>query len=252
MAKVTAPFKIEGTIDDLNFYIDQQGTNIVRIKPEPHMTTEKFKTLPSFHKMRMHNQEFGQCVTKAKTFRLLAAEFNKQAKDGSFAGRANKLLFEILQEDPNNELGSRLFTEGIKTHFGQELLLNFESNKLRPIDKVFKDHKKWELKNNCFCYPNFNPSNDIDWPEDATHLTLNYAISHWNLENDTFSTNYGQPIIASKTDEKQNIVLELAPFLEQNLQLTFLFIGFSKQRGSRQIPLHRKHNTTTLIAYHNF
>jgi hypothetical protein len=137
MAKVTAPFIIEGTIDDLNFYIDQEGINRARQKPDSHMTSDMYKNSPSFHKMRMQNQEFGQCATIAKTFRLLVAEFNKQAKDGSFAGRVNKLLLEILQEDPINQLGSRLFSEGIKTSFGQELLLNFESNKLRPLSKVF-------------------------------------------------------------------------------------------------------------------
>lgn len=252
MAKVTAPFIIEGTIDDLNFYIDQEGINRARLKPESHMTSDRYKNSPSFHKMRMQNQEFGQCATIAKTFRLLVAEFNKQAKDGSFAGRVNKLLFEILQEDTINELGSRLFSEGIKTSFGQELLLNFESNKLRPLSKVFNENKKWKIKNNRFFLPDLNPANDINWPEEATHVTFNLAIANWNLENNSFSTNYAQPIIVSKTDEKQNFVLEVLSHLEQNLQLTFLFIGFSKQRGSRHVPLHRKYNTATLIDYHYF
>jgi hypothetical protein len=252
MAKITAPFVIEGTIDDLNFYLDEYGINRARLKPEPHMTTAKYKNSPSFHKMRMQNLEFKQCAIKAKTFRLLVAEFNKHSKDGSFAGRANKLLLEILKEDPKNELGSRLFTEGIKTKFGQEFLIGFESNKLRPISKVFVKNNKWEIKNNRFSLPAFNPVNDINWPEEATHITLNLAIANWNLENDIFSTNYEQPIILSKTDKKQNIVLEVVPPLEQNLQLTFVFIGFSKQRGSRNIALHRKYNTATLIAYQYF
>jgi hypothetical protein len=249
MAKITAPFLIEGTLDDLNFYIDQDGINRARLKPDSHMTTAKYKNSPSFHKMRMQNLEFKQCAIKAKTFRLLAVAFNKHAKDGSFAGRANKLLLDILKEDTKNELGSRLFTEGIKTNFGQEFLIGFESNKLRPLSKVLIGNKKWEIKNNRFSYPNFNPANDINWPEEATHLTLNLAVANWNIENDTFSTNYEQPIMLSKTDEKQNIVLEVAHPLDQNLQLTFLFIGFSIQRGSRHIPLHRKYNTATLIAY---
>jgi hypothetical protein len=252
MAKVTAPFIIEGTIDDLNFYIDQEGINRARLKPESHMTSLMYKNSPSFHKMRMQNQEFGQCATIAKTFRLLVAEFNKQAKDGSFAGRVNKLLLEILQEDPINELGSRLFSEGIKTSFGQKLLLNFESNKLRPLSKVFNQNIKREIKNNRFSLPDFNPTNDINWPEEATHVTFNLAIANWNIENNSFSTNYAQPIILSKTDEKHNIVIEVLPPLEQNLQLTFLFIGFSKKRGSRHVPLHRKYNTATLIDYHYF
>jgi hypothetical protein len=249
MAKITAPYIIEGTIDDLNFYLDEYGINRARMKPESHMTSDKYKNSPSFHKMRMQNQEFGQCAIKAKTFRLLVAKFNKNAKDGSFAGRANKLLLEILQEDQTNELGSRLLTEGIKTNFGQEFLIGFESNKLRPISKVFTDNKKGKIKNNRFSLPNFHPTNDINWPEEATHVTFNLAIANWNVENDSHSTNYADPILLSKTTDIQNIVLEVTPPIELNLQLTFLFIGFSKQKGSRHIPLHRKHNTTTLIAY---
>lgn len=200
----------------------------------------------------MQNLEFKQCEIKAKTFRLLAVAFNKHAKDGSFAGRANKLLLEILKEDQKNELGSRLFTEGMKTKFGQEFLIGFESNKLRPLSKVFIENKKWEIKNNRFSCLSFNPATDIDWPEEATHLTINLAIANWNIDNNTFSTNYEQPIMLSKTAEKQNLVLELVPPLEKDLQLTFLFIGFSQQRGSRYISLHRKYNTATLIAYQYF
>jgi hypothetical protein len=249
MAKVIAPFQIEGTLNDLNFYIDQEGTNRVRMKPEAKMTTHKFKTLPSYHKVRMHSKEFGQCATIAKTFRVLAVHFNRNAKDGSFAGRVNKLLFEILQEDTQNELGSRLFKEGIKTRFGQELLLGFESNKLRPLTQVLKN-KKWEIKKYIFNFPNCVPDTDIDWPEEATHVSFNLAIANWNTENNSFSTNYGTPVIFSKTDAPQNITLECLSPIEQDLHITFLFIGFSKQRGSHHLPLHRKYNTASIINYH--
>jgi hypothetical protein len=43
-------------------------------------------------------ERIGQCVKKSP-FRQLAARFNSLAKDGSVAGRTNKLLFEILKED---------------------------------------------------------------------------------------------------------------------------------------------------------
>jgi hypothetical protein len=249
MAKVIAPFQIAGTIDDLNFYMDENNVNRVRIKASSTMTTEKFRNEPAFHKMRMHNQEFAQCTTIAKTFRLIAEEFNTKAKDGSFAGRVNKLLFEILQEDKHNELGSRQFKEGIKTKFGQELLLGFESNKLRPLAQVLKN-KKWKIKKYTFNWPNCIPFIDIDWPEEATHVNFNLAIANWNTENNTYSTQYGTPFIFSKTDAEQDITLQGLPPNEYHLHIVFLFIGFSKQRGSHHLPLHRKYNTTSIIAYY--
>ncbi len=248
MAKVIAPFKIEGTIDDLNFYVDENNVNRVRIKASSTMTPERFRKDPAFHKIRMHNQEFAQCIAIAKTFRALAGEFNKKAKDGSFAGRVNKLLFEILQEDKYNEVGSRQFKEGIKTNFGQELLLGFESNKLRPLTQVLKS-KNWEIKRYTFDFQNCVPITDIDWPEEATHASFNLAIADWNTANNSFDTKYGIPITFSKTAASQDIALECLPLKEHQLQITFLFIGFSKQRGSHYLPLHRKYNTATIIDY---
>jgi hypothetical protein len=46
MAKVIAPFKIVGSIDDLNFYVDQQGQNRVREKGKTGVSKEAFKNNP--------------------------------------------------------------------------------------------------------------------------------------------------------------------------------------------------------------
>jgi hypothetical protein len=51
---------------------------------------------------------------KSVVFRQWAVHFNNLAKDGSFAGRANKLLFDILQEDTTHALGKRTLAEGLK------------------------------------------------------------------------------------------------------------------------------------------
>lgn len=251
MAKVIAPFQIEGTLDDLNFYLDENKINRVRTKGESSMTTERYQKDPSFHKMRMQNQEFAQCATIAKTFRLLALQFNKRAKNGSYAGRTNKLLIEILQNDPSNELGARQFKEGIKTKNGQEQLVGFESNILRPLPLVLKK-KKWTIKDNTFHLPKYNLATDIEWPEDATHITFCLAIANWNIETNHHTTHYAEPQLFSKLTSPQDITIPATPPTDQDLHLTFVFIGFSKQIGSKHIPLHRKHNTATLIAYHYF
>jgi uncharacterized protein YggU (UPF0235/DUF167 family) len=71
-------------------------------------------------------------------FRQIANRFNNLAKEVSFAGRANKLLFEILEEVTTQPRGQRTLIEGLKTRDGKEILLGFESNKLRPLRSVFK------------------------------------------------------------------------------------------------------------------
>ncbi len=196
----------------------------------------------------MQNQEFAQCATIAKTFRLLALQFNKKAKNGNFAGRTNKLLIEILQNDNFNELGSRQFPEGIKTKNGQEQLVGFESNTLRPLPLVLKN-KKWKIKDDTFHFPKCKLAADIEWPVDATHITFSLAIANWNIETNHHTTHYARPQLFSKSASPQDVTITAIPPTDQDLHLTFLFIGFSKQQGSKHVPLHRKYNTATLIAY---
>nr|WP_315152613.1 hypothetical protein [uncultured Flavobacterium sp.] len=42
MAKVIAPFQIEGTLNDLNFYLDENKVNRVRTKAESSITAERY------------------------------------------------------------------------------------------------------------------------------------------------------------------------------------------------------------------
>ena len=43
MAKVIAPFKISGTLDDINFVVTADGENYARMKGKTVITTEQFK-----------------------------------------------------------------------------------------------------------------------------------------------------------------------------------------------------------------
>jgi hypothetical protein len=57
---------------------------------------------------------------KASVFRQLASRFNSQAKDGSVAGRTNKIPFEILQEDTTHLQGEKNHIAGFKTSGGKK------------------------------------------------------------------------------------------------------------------------------------
>lgn len=132
MAKVIAPFKISGTLDDLNFINSQEG-NFVRMKKERALTSEEFKKNPIFDRIRQQGKEMGYCAIKSRQFRMLAVQFFKKSKEGSFAGRANKILLEILAEDNLNPTGQRTLEEGMKSPFLNEILVGFEGNKYRPL-----------------------------------------------------------------------------------------------------------------------
>ena len=66
MAKVIAPFKIKGTLDDLNFVVTADGTNYVRTKGKTGVTSKAFKNNPIFDRIREQSSDFGYCVKKIK------------------------------------------------------------------------------------------------------------------------------------------------------------------------------------------
>ncbi|MFV8374715.1 hypothetical protein [Flavobacterium sp. LB1P71] len=249
MAKIIAPFLIKGTIEEINFVVTADGKNYARAKGKTGITAKEFKNNPVFDRIRNQGQEFGQCAKKSTVFRQLAVRFSTLAKDGSFAGRANKLLFEILQEDTSQPQGKRTLAEGLKTNDGKEYLLFFESNKLRPLDKILKIKERYNQDNQTVVLADFISKEHLDWPEEASHVHLASATANWNFDNDTFDTCYSNEIILEKESEKQTITLKTDKPIGNHLHLTFLFIGFAKQERKKHKLLHRKNNTVTLIAY---
>lgn len=249
MAKVIAPFKIIGTLDDLNFYNSTDG-NIVRMRGNSGITKKKFQENPIFNTIKNHNKEFGSCAVKSRVFRLLVKPFYDQAKEGSFAGRTNKLLFEILEEDTNNTRGNRKLENGLKTTEGKELLLNFEANKTRPLHKTCKRKIKFNWENKQLNIKTINTEKDINWPEvEANQVHLQMAIANWNYENQTFETNYSNLIILEKNNTKQMLNWNIETPKEKNLWLAYICISFSYKERKKTKLVHKKFNTATILSY---
>jgi hypothetical protein len=251
MAKVITPFQIKGTLDDLNFVITSDGNNYVRTKGKTGITAEQFKTNPIFDRIRNQSHEFGHCVNKSKVFRLLAVRFNNLAKEGSFAGRVNKLLFEILEEDQTEPKGKRTLANGLKTLDGQEALLFFESNKLRPLNKILKIQPIVNPEIQTVTLSNFNPQAHLDWPEAATHVHICMATANWDFENDTFESCYSEEIIMMKESQKETRTLTTEKPSVHQFHITFLCIYFATKEKRKVKLLHRKYNTCTIISYQN-
>lgn len=247
MAKITAPFLIQGTIDNLNFFVTAEGKNYVRLKREGSLTTEEFNNNPIYDRIRNHGKEFGHCVNKSKIFRQLTHHFNKVAKDGSYAGRVNKLLFEIIKEDITQPIGERTLTQGLKTNAGKEALLFFESNKLRPLRHVLEIKEFWEQESYTLKIPDLLVKEHLDWPKEATHVHFTAATANWDFENDTFNTSYSKTTILEKESLLQTLILTNSRPSGNHLHLTFLFIGFAKKERNKYNFLHRKYNTTSII-----
>lgn len=249
MAKVKAPFKFSGTLGNITFSDTTEG-NIASEKREDYMTSEEFMANPIYDPIRNHGKEMGFCARKSRLFRLLAVNFYNNSKDVSFAGRANQILFEILEEDTINPKGQRTLTEGIKSPFLHEILLGFEGNKQKPLKKVLKTKYTHSPEERTIKITNFIAENHLDWPEEATHVHLAMATANWNFENDTFDTCYSEEIKIARESEEQTIVLSTANPKGDQLRLTYLYIAFAKLERRKYKPFHRRSNTVSIVACH--
>jgi hypothetical protein len=247
MAKVIAPFKIVGTLDDLNFYLDQNNENLVRTKGKTGVTSEEFKRNPIFTKVKNHGKEFGRAVKKAQSFRAIAMYFNQRAKDGSFAGRANKLMLDIINEDTTNPHGERTLENGMQSPGSKEYFIGFEGNKLRPLSKVLKTTWTWNETTSQLTIDNFNPKTNISWPEEAHQVHIAIARANWNYEENKFTTDHSEEIVLGKEESPTNITLQTKIPEGNHVQLLFLFLGFSFQDRKKIKELKRIHNTVSII-----
>lgn len=252
MAKVIAPFRIKGTLDDLSFYM-ASDENLVRQKGNSGITKEEFAKNPIFNRIRQQSSEFGSCSQKSKVFRLLAKQFYDKAKEVSFAGRVNKLLFEILKEDTTNKIGERKVENGLQIQELDELLLHFEGNKLRPLKKVLKKKITFDWEQNKSNLTSINAEKEIYWPEpEANQLHLQLAIANWNCKDDKFENQYSNEIILDKENTEKTIDFKLEQLQTKDLWIAYLFIGFSHKERRNAIPLNKKWNTTTIIGIQSF
>lgn len=252
MAKIIAPFKIVGTLDDMNFYMSS-GQNLVREKGKTGITKKQFQENPIFNKIRQQSIEFGSCVKKAKIFRLLVKQFYDKAKEGSFAGRVNKLLFEILEEDTTNKRGERKLEIGLQIPELEDLFLNFEGNKLRPLNKVLQKKITFDWKHRKINLETINVEKDIYWPEpDANQIHFQIAIANWNCKDDIFENHYSNEIILEKVNTKASLEFKINELQTKDLWMAFIYIGFSNKERKKTKPLHKKWNTSTIIGIQNF
>lgn len=250
MAKVIAPFKLSGTLDEINFSDTTEG-NIARKKRDDYMTSKEFMENPIYDRIREHGKEMGYCAKKSRIFRLLAVQLFNKSKDVSFAGRANQILFEILEEDTTNPKGMRTLEQGMKSPFLHEILLAFEGNKQKPLAKVLKTKYQYAPEENTIKITDFIAMEHLDWPEEATHVHMSMATANWDYTKDTFDTCYGEEISCSKESEMQTLTLTSEKPKGNDCQLTYLFIGFAKKVRRKYTLLHRRNNTVSIIACKN-
>lgn len=246
MAKVIGDIKIKGTLDELVFYEAQTGENLVRMKSRAFLTSREFHSNPIYQPIIDQGKEFGFAAKLSKTFRSLVHDFNEKAKDQSYAGRAIKLLLEIIKEDTLNISGQRTLAEAMKDYEVACYLEGFEGNKLRPLSKVLLLPWHWNAVASQVELIEFNPLEHIDWPAAACQVTLCVGRTNWDFKSPEFVTHYSEMVTFDKLSTVVDLNLHVAEPNGAGHSLLYFYIGFSEKQRKNIKPLKRIHNTVSL------
>ena len=246
MARVIGDIKIKGTLDDLVFYETQTGENLVRMKSRAFLTSKEFHSNPIYQPIIDQGKEFGFAAKLSKTFRSLVHNFNEKAKDQSYAGRAIKLLLEIIKEDTLNIAGQRTLAEAMKDYEVACYLEGFEGNKLRPLSKVLLLPWHWNAAASQVELVGFNPLEHIDWPAAASQVTLCVGRTKWDFESPDFVTDYSEMVTFEKLSSVADLNLHVVEPSGAGHSLLYFYIGFSEKQRKIIKPLKRIHNTVSL------
>lgn len=248
MAKVFSNVRLSGTIGGITFY-KASDQDLAREKGDSGITKKQFAENPIFGRIKLHGMEFGRCSLKSKIFRLLVKSLFDRAKDVSFAGRVNQLLFEITEEDLSNPIGYRQIENGLRSPYLSEILLGFEGNRLRPMAKVCRVPVSFDWDTLVLQPNSLHLTHDLVWPEvDANLVEFQLAFANWDCAGNSFETSYSNVIQVAREDVVVDLSFEIAPLSKRDLWLAFLFIGFSNQVRRKVKPLAKKWNTVTVVG----
>lgn len=248
MAKVISNIKLRGTLGDITYY-NASNQELAREKGDSGITKKQFAENPIFTKIKQHGKEFGRCARQSRVFRLLAKPFYDRAKEVSFAGRVNALLFEVMEEDTIHPRGARTLAQGLAHPESASLFLHFEGNKLRPLKRVLKKPVVFDWDQYAISLTSLHAEADLLWPEpDANQVHLQVAVANWNYTSNTFEHHFSPEIIVGREDMVVPLSFPVARLSAQDLWFAYLFIGFSNKERKKTKFLHKKWNTATIIG----
>jgi hypothetical protein len=120
MAKQRGIIKVEGTLDELNFYKSKGG---FKIRQKGGVSAERIATDPAFERTRENQQEFARAGKAGKVLRSALRSFLIHASDSHLVSRLLKEMMRVVKADTTSDRGQRNVLDG-----EVELLEGFEFN----------------------------------------------------------------------------------------------------------------------------
>ena len=173
MARVRSLFNVEGTIGEVTFYKDKDG---YKIKGKSGVSKERIMSDPQFARTRENISEFASIAKSGKQLRKAINPVMKNAKDSRVTSRLTKVMNQVKNQDTTSVAGERNVAVGIQSAAGKNWLRGFNFNGGAPLDAVLNAYWNLDTATGEITIDNLIPSEEINIPEGATHVTLSGAF----------------------------------------------------------------------------
>lgn len=181
MAKLKSLLKIEGTLDGMTFYKNQEGEYLVKTKSG--VSKSRIQNDPAFIRTRENGQEFGHIAKSGKVFRRAIATLIADVQDRSKTYRLTSQLNEVKRFDTTSGRGERKVSIGIGSPEGKEALKFFDFNKKATLDAVLKSRYELDTVANEITLNGFTPRLNLGVPQGATHVELSAAMMNFDFSS---------------------------------------------------------------------
>lgn len=178
MAKQTGLFNFEGTLDNVTFYRTADG---LLVRKKGGVSRRRLLNDPNFIRARENAAEFGSCAKSAGKLRKSVSLMVHKAKDSKLSSRLIKVFHEIKTYDSINGRGERTVAQGLTTVAGKLLLKGFDFNKNAKWQSILPVPYALDLLTGTVTISNLNPVELLNYPEGATHFSLQSALLHIDL-----------------------------------------------------------------------
>lgn len=179
MAKQKGIIKLEGTLDDINFYM-LNGVAVAR-KAGGGFTSKAIKNSPKMKRVRENSTEFGYCSQIKCLLKESFAVLLQDYKDPSLHARMMRLMQDIKVLDVVSERGKRTVPKGLQTDLGKQLFYAFRFTEKYRIDSVPNVTVLIDPTDFSCVIEGFDLKH-LTFPVGATHVKLSYLVTSCNFD----------------------------------------------------------------------
>ncbi|RXJ50230.1 hypothetical protein [Gelidibacter gilvus] len=180
MARQTGPFKISGTLGEINFFITK-GVGYSR-KAGGGFNGFAIRTQDNMKRVRENASEFGHCSRVKKQFRLALLPFLNPRQNKTFHSRMMQVFLQIKALDAVSERGKRRVNSGLQTEKGQQVLRQYEVTPKNPVLYALYKTTAFDWPSQTLRITNFNPAG-LKGIKTATHLGVTMGILDFDFDS---------------------------------------------------------------------